>query len=238
MMDSALFLVASFFATTSAIPVTKRWALTRALVYGFWIIAILPLSNYIRSELTSRLSIRSPPGSLDSIASEHDLKQNYTGHVLYSKLNSLFWKQQKKKASRRINDIECLHCAQRKDHICLIDHFSEWKVNMEAPTVVESVDTLKPIFGITPVRKNYPFLKAYADLLRRTFEASLRIVDKEDILNELRYGTPNASWASSQRSEQIEDFRIFFSCFLVILGVAVVVLVIEILIGRCMKYKK
>lgn len=62
-----LFLLASFYGT-STVPRRRRWPLTRAIVHSSWLIAILPLSNYIRSELVSRLTLRSAADVVDTLA--------------------------------------------------------------------------------------------------------------------------------------------------------------------------
>ncbi|KAK8766237.1 hypothetical protein V5799_006985 [Amblyomma americanum] len=255
-LDSLMVLLASLFATSSPLPNTRRWVLSRRLVYGIWILVILPPSNYIKSELTSRLSFRPPPQSLDTLdkledaldagavslcvvggtATARDLRVNFTGNVLYAKLHSLYRTKGTKLETNGYGS--CLTCARQEGHICLINRAPRWVVDMVAPEIVESVEPLRTVLGTTPVRKNYPLAKAYGDLLRRTFETSLRIHNKQERIKELWYGTIEMSSARSKHSEKIDEFRLIFSCFLNILGVATAVLAIEILVGRCLHNNK
>ncbi|KAL1486814.1 hypothetical protein MTO96_031202 [Rhipicephalus appendiculatus] len=73
LMDSGMFLVATFLANSAPVDtgISRRGVsfsrIGRVATLTAWLIGILPLSAYFRSELTSRLTIGQPPDHVDTI---------------------------------------------------------------------------------------------------------------------------------------------------------------------------
>ncbi|KAL1481315.1 hypothetical protein MTO96_015750 [Rhipicephalus appendiculatus] len=137
--DSVTLLLACVLATSAPLPgnVSRR-AIAGVALYYLWFLAILPLSSYFRSELTSKVTVKAPGDRIDTLqkledaldryevapcatlntAMEEELKQSTApAGSLMSKLQAAF-KRHDAKELVRYDIIDCLRCAMRHDRVC------------------------------------------------------------------------------------------------------------------------
>ncbi|KAL3243375.1 hypothetical protein MRX96_020588 [Rhipicephalus microplus] len=71
--DSVTLLLASVLATSAPLPgnVSRR-VIAGVALYYLWFLAILPLSSYFRSELTSKVTIKAPGDRIDTLQKLED----------------------------------------------------------------------------------------------------------------------------------------------------------------------
>ncbi|KAL1432014.1 hypothetical protein MTO96_013684 [Rhipicephalus appendiculatus] len=62
-----LFLLALFLARSTQFPNATRWPRVQNIVYLFWALAMLPLSQYFQGELTSLVTVGRPANNLDTL---------------------------------------------------------------------------------------------------------------------------------------------------------------------------
>ncbi|KAL1441627.1 hypothetical protein MTO96_008586 [Rhipicephalus appendiculatus] len=65
--SETLFLLAHLLARSTPFPCKARWPRVQNVVYLFWALAMLPLSQYIQGELTSLVTVGRPANSLDTL---------------------------------------------------------------------------------------------------------------------------------------------------------------------------
>ncbi|KAL1481314.1 hypothetical protein MTO96_015749 [Rhipicephalus appendiculatus] len=137
--DSVTLLLACVLATSAPLPgnVSRR-AIAGVALYYLWFLAILPLSSYFRSELTSKVTVKAPGDRIDTLqkledaldrhevapcatlntAMEEELNRSTApAGSLMSKLQTAF-KRHDAKELVRCDIIDCLRCAMRRDRIC------------------------------------------------------------------------------------------------------------------------
>ncbi|KAL1430382.1 hypothetical protein MTO96_015088 [Rhipicephalus appendiculatus] len=162
---------------------------------GTWMLGILPLSAYYRSELTSRLSVQVPPEVVDTLEEwEAALNKNeiepcilkdgclhaMVAGELYHENRSLDLKLMRA-FNRRPNDSRlvfdnqegCLLCADRRGFACFLcglNYCSAAKVRQD---YVESRESLNVALVTTPLREGYRLARPYHQLLQRLFETAL-----------------------------------------------------------------
>ncbi|KAH6925254.1 hypothetical protein HPB50_003025 [Hyalomma asiaticum] len=205
-LDSAMFLVASFLANSAPVNTSfqrvdrRLRRLGRTMLLTAWILGILPLSSYFRSELTSRLTVTRPKDHVDTVEELymaldrkemqpcvvrdgcfHDIVEGRNlgkTESLEGKLREAF--QQNQPESRHVYEhfSECLECANRSGYSCLLCGPIDCDVDIKRNFVV-SRDSLRPTLATTPVRKSYHLGSAYDQLLRRLFETGLPPFYKE-----------------------------------------------------------
>ncbi|KAK8776736.1 hypothetical protein V5799_029919 [Amblyomma americanum] len=247
-LDSFATLLASFFATSSPIPQRRRWATARHLLYGFWLMGILPLSNYLRGELISRVSLRAPPGAIDTLreledalnrqkvtpcvvmgsSSHHSLETEYgSTTAIHQKLRSAFLESSKREMLVSRSAQECLSCAERDDRVCFLVEVPKCLLK---PRVVTSTESLKPVFATMAVRKNFPYFRAYNSLLRKAFEGSLFRDQRDVFLCELNRAKDEEG-STRPKLDQMAELEFFFLVFTVFLVTSTAVFFVELLIS-------
>ncbi|KAH7972865.1 hypothetical protein HPB52_018120 [Rhipicephalus sanguineus] len=209
-----MFLVATFLANSAPVDTgySRRGVsfsrIGRMTTLAAWLLGILPLSAYFRSELTSRLTITQPPNHVDTVdelimaLDRREIKpcilRDGCLHAvvedkdfdsvqsLERKLSQAFYRN-KKTGLVGYTD-ECFECASRPGFVCFLCGQTECNVNVRR-NFVESRDSLKLTLATTPVRKSFPLAEAYHQLLQRLFETALppyykRIPCEADMLAE------------------------------------------------------
>ncbi|KAH9368554.1 hypothetical protein HPB48_020937 [Haemaphysalis longicornis] len=242
-MDTAMSLIASFYATSAPTPSYRQFLWTRKEVFGLWFFVTLPLSVYVRSSLVAQLSVRASPNSLDTLQKlDHALSKSavlpcvITGtwmhklvkttndsNTLIGKLSAALHQHSSSQLLEVKTFLDCLRCASRKDGVCVAGHQPTWYVFGVNSKIIESKERISPVFGTTIVRKSLSLKGSYRKFLRRLFE--------RDLFN-LSYKNPlkNAEVDMFKRSfdEQFQELQEFFSYFALFLGFAFCTFCVEV----------
>ncbi|KAH6924163.1 hypothetical protein HPB50_013084 [Hyalomma asiaticum] len=133
-----MFLLALFYSTSYSIPRVGRLTCLGRFVCSLWMVGMLPFSNYFRSELTSRVTLRSFPDHMDTLAElERGLdekrvapcvvkdtflhqrltNEQYVGS-LHRKLRSALRAHSDRDQLAKMSYYDCLECALKKGRIC------------------------------------------------------------------------------------------------------------------------
>ncbi|KAL1448397.1 hypothetical protein MTO96_044075 [Rhipicephalus appendiculatus] len=238
-------LLAAVLATSTTEPARRiqhRRFIRRAL-FGLWFVFILPLSTYLRSELTSILTLKRPHDRIDTLeeledaldegavapcvpansAAHYHLMDNekdMPGGLLMRKLRAAF----------KLHDLEevltrkyshCLACALRNDRVCYGILESPCYLRERFPYVREFKEHIKITLSGFRVRKSLPF---YAPL-SRFFRA----------MQEGYFLLPNdAECSFNETTESFEfDLNNLFVQHAILQVASSIVLVAEILVVRC-----
>ncbi|KAL1483758.1 hypothetical protein MTO96_032973, partial [Rhipicephalus appendiculatus] len=200
-LDSMMFLIASFLANSTTIPADSaegrryRSRLSRTSILATWIVAILPLSVYFRGELVSRLAVQVPHDQIDTLEKlELALDRGgiqpcvvadscmsavisgivpYRNQTLLIKLQNAF-RLQRSGAANMFNSVdECLNCASKPGFACFSCRITSCGTKKLKQTMVESREPFNVVFATMPATKGYHLARAYDQLLQRLFEAQL-----------------------------------------------------------------
>ncbi|XP_049524949.1 uncharacterized protein LOC125946290 [Dermacentor silvarum] len=246
-VDSFLFLLASFYATALPIPRRRNSLLTQAVVHSVWLIAILPLSNYFRGELVSRLSIRSHGDVMDTLEELHDslsrekiipclrvgtlihhtVTRNVSFMHLHHKLSLAFYAAKERSYLESVSSAGCLSCAKQKDHVCFTDRLSRC-FQHEARGFIQSRDTLNLALIGMPIRKNFALKVPFRNLVQRIREAGLFRERKLCVSRSANNGDSD----TLQQSDQLAELSRFLVIFALFLAASSFVFVLELVIGK------
>ncbi|KAL1430378.1 hypothetical protein MTO96_015084 [Rhipicephalus appendiculatus] len=257
-----MFLVASFLASSAPIDIEVRGypfrmrSLGRRAMLGAWMLGILPLSAYYRSELTSRLSVQVPPEVVDTLgeleaaldkneiepcilkdgclhAMVEDEKHYHGNRSLDLKLMRAF--NRRPKDSRLVFDNQegCLRCADRRGFACFLCGLSYCTAPKVRQDYVESREPLNVALVTTPLRKGNRLARPYHQLLQRLFETALHpFGDKRRHCREAdsRTRLPDTGDIEEEVS-QVFGLSAFFTIFMALMGTAFVVFCFELAFG-------
>ncbi|KAH7937940.1 hypothetical protein HPB49_017814 [Dermacentor silvarum] len=261
MLDAAMFLVASFLATSTPVDTQVRGytfnvhSARRTAILSAWMLGILPLSAFYRSELTSRLSVQVPPDHVDTLEeleaaldkSEiepcivrdgclHALAEGQLSHgnrSLDLKLKEAF--NRRPNGSRRVFDYQrdCLECAGRRGFACFLCGLGYCDLRKTRRNYVQSKDSLNIALVTTPVRKGYRLAQPYRQFLQRLFETALRPFSHKG-----QYCLDANSRPShfdnidiKEEISQVFGLSAFFTIFLSLMCVAFIVFCFELTLG-------
>ncbi|KAL1480410.1 hypothetical protein MTO96_051055 [Rhipicephalus appendiculatus] len=191
--NSFMFLLASFYSTSYSIPRIGRWSRSGGLVCGFWLIGMLPFSNYFRGELTSRVTLRSPPDHMDTLVKleqaldkkrvfpcvvkdtfmHQRLVKNRSLGNIHAKLRLAFQTHMEQAKLIKSSYSSCLGCALRDDRVCYIVSLPSWFNHPYKRMIIESKEHFSPMLLTFAVRKNYPHKVDLRELVRKIIEAGL-----------------------------------------------------------------
>lgn len=147
----------------------------------------------------------------------------------YAKLNLMLNARKDRKSLQKENAEECLSCACKHDHVCLMPGVAECALRIIFPDLLESEDELHRVFLAIPVRKNFPLKDAFRNFVRRIVETSL--------LRELRACAPLPLSAElhdeDSDSLHIGELYRFFALFAMLLGCCSVVFLLEVVVVNC-----
>ncbi|KAL1425877.1 hypothetical protein MTO96_018785 [Rhipicephalus appendiculatus] len=200
-LDSVMFLMASFLATSTTLPVESAEGrrcgsrFSRASILATWMIAILPLSIYFRGELTSRLAVQLPQDQIDTLeklelaldrggiqpcvvarscmVAVSDGTHPYAKTTLLIKLQKAFRLQPPGTANKFNSTEECLNCASKPGFACFVCPLSGCGSTKLRRNVVESREPFNLAFGTMPATKGFHLARAYDRLLQRLIEAQI-----------------------------------------------------------------
>ncbi|KAL3243369.1 hypothetical protein MRX96_020582 [Rhipicephalus microplus] len=185
--NTLTLLLAAVLATSATEPVIRRRRcgfFSRALI-GLWFVFILPLSAYLRSELTSIVTLRRPAESIDTLEKLEDAldrgemapcatvdsathqqliidEQFITQGPLLRKLRAAYQGQGPEKL-KTFRFPDCLACALRHDRVCYAMLEEPCDLRERFPDVREFRQHFKILVSGLRVRK---FLPAYRPLRR------------------------------------------------------------------------
>ncbi|KAL1418920.1 hypothetical protein MTO96_005461 [Rhipicephalus appendiculatus] len=200
-LDSAMFLIASFLANSTTIPAESAEGrrcgsrFSRTSILATWMLAILPLSVYFRGELTSRLAVQLPHDQIDTLeklelALDHGGIQpcvvarscmsaviegthSYANQTLLTKLQKAFRLQPPGTANMFNTVEECLNCANKPGFACFFCPLSGCGTTLLMQSMVASREPLNLAFATMPAAKGFRLARAYDQLLQRLFETQL-----------------------------------------------------------------
>ncbi|KAL1419515.1 hypothetical protein MTO96_025259 [Rhipicephalus appendiculatus] len=239
--DTAMLLLAPVLATSATTPVWRLWRCSRRLVVYFWFLCIFPLSTYMRSRLISTMSVRVEPNSMDTAeeleaaldrrslfpclvagSSDHyEYNVNASSNSLARKISLAFHANRESKKLVTPLHYDCLKCALRLHHVCILNSLSASEVRNVSRELLESKDKLRTVFTTTLTRKTFPLKAYYRSFLLRVHETGLlhgTNVHKKDIPLQDVKGDDN---------HQLLEFTGFFKFFLISLTVAAGALIAE-----------
>ncbi|XP_075746550.1 uncharacterized protein LOC142803990 [Rhipicephalus microplus] len=246
--DSVSLLLASFYATPSFVPWRFRWPTSRSILYTTWLMAMLPLSTYIRSELVSRLSWRSPADVVDTLE-ELELalerrtfntcllqgsltlgyvEENRNDTSFYKKLTLAFESNKYKTSLKKGSSSACLLCARKHGNVCLMHTIPKCVLRDRYPDLMISEDKVQRVLLTFPVRKNFALRGAFRKFVTRIVETSLlRVpVNCSDMVH------PNTENSEDNESSQMSELSRFFALYVLFLGSCVLVLLVELMIAN------
>ncbi|KAL1484645.1 hypothetical protein MTO96_049976 [Rhipicephalus appendiculatus] len=200
-LDSVMFLIASFLASSTTIPTEstegRRYGsrFSRTSIMATWMVAIFPLSVYFRGELISRLAVQVPHDHIDTLEKlELALDRGgiqpcvvtdscmtadiegippYSNQTLLTKLQKAFRLQPPGTTNKFATMEECLKCASKPGFACFICHIVGCGTKKLKKTMVESREPFNVAFATMPATKGFHLARAYDHLLQRLFETQL-----------------------------------------------------------------
>ncbi|KAH9379289.1 hypothetical protein HPB48_007517 [Haemaphysalis longicornis] len=198
--DSATFIVSSLLSTSTstlfdeAISRSRSFGAPVGIVLAVWLLGMIPLCDYFRAVLTSRLAVyvsQNPVDTLNKLEAQLDLgmiqpcvvKGNSMHYEflwpklsrssIYGKLRVAYYGYHNVTGITFDNFEQCwLHCAKRQGFVCIHDP-PHHLLALTGKNTVESREHLGLGFYSAVVRKDFPKMRAYQNLLRRMAETAL-----------------------------------------------------------------
>ncbi|KAH6931984.1 hypothetical protein HPB50_002418 [Hyalomma asiaticum] len=260
-LDSGTFLVASFLANSTEMPMENsgnrayRHGLSRVILLTAWMLAIFPLSVYFRGELTSRLAVAVPHAQIDTLQKlelaldKGDLQlclvrdgclsaviagtAPYRNDTLHAKLQKAFHSQPSGAGNMFSTVVECLGCANKAGFACFACDLQGCQAERAMEAFVESLEPLNLAFATTPTTKGYRLFRAYDHLLQRMFETALSPFNKKDrhCMNKRGLTWYTAPSDYYGQITQVFELSAFFATFACLMCVSLCVLCIEVALG-------
>ncbi|KAH6924234.1 hypothetical protein HPB50_014065 [Hyalomma asiaticum] len=245
--NSFMFLLASFYSTSYSIPRIGRLTGLGALVCGVWMMGMLPFSNYFRSELTTRVTLRAFPDHMDTLAELeraldesrvapcvvkdtffHELVTSapFIGN-LHRKLRTAFLNRKDREELVQTTYIQCLKCALTKGRFCYSPSLPPWFKNPYKADIVESREHVNPILLTIAIRKNYPHIRGLRELVRKIIEGGMMRPPEKDLRDgHLQNYDTHTTFELSPL--MVEEFTSFLVVFVALLGATTVVFLAEL----------
>lgn len=238
--EEALFLLAPLLSTSSPVPRLGREVNIRLSVYALWLALMLSFSVYLRSELTSMVTVLRPADHIDTLAKlEKGLdddkvllcvtKQSSDINYLKADASSAGVSVDKLRGSylKNINKIivknsqpDCLRCALGKNRVCLAPKFPFCVIKQRFPHLGVSQDHIRGEVKAFAVQKEFA--------LSRTFIRFMRSIREGHLLKTTSDNCETSTLSSRSTLELWSFLREFFALHFF----SSLVLVAEIIIGR------
>ncbi|KAL1472401.1 hypothetical protein MTO96_039353 [Rhipicephalus appendiculatus] len=244
--DTALFLLAAVLATSSEQPkIRGRARIVGKALLGLWLVALIPLSVYFRTELTAIVTLTRPAYRIDTLEKLEDaldrhevapcvVEDTLSYDELYS--NDTYLPRQSlwpklRLASARLgeealvtrNVSDCIQCASRPDRVCYVGHWRNPSSSLlKMRNVAAFAETLKiELIGFVMPK----FERSYSTLRR----LSLAIEEHKLI-----------DWDSREPEYDNADTEFDMSGLIMLLltlhATSCLVLVLEVVVARCMRW--
>ncbi|KAH6925660.1 hypothetical protein HPB50_008475 [Hyalomma asiaticum] len=246
-----MFLLASFYSTSHSLPRIGRLTCLATLVCGLWMVAMLPFSNYFRSELTSLVTLRAFPDHMDTLAElergldegrvvpcvvkdsflhERVTSEEYIGN-LHRKLRSAFQGYKHREKLVQLSYVQCLKCALTEGRICYAPSLPSWWRSPDKGKLVESREHMNFVLLTIGIRKNYPLLRGLQELIRKIMEGGLMRAPEEYLrAGHLQNYCEQTSY--EMKPLKLAELSSFFYAFVTLLAATLAVFLTEIFIYR------
>ncbi|KAL1469012.1 hypothetical protein MTO96_041097 [Rhipicephalus appendiculatus] len=187
--SATLFLYAVFLATSRPFPKPRRWLRAQNALYLTWALAMVPLSQYFRCELTSMVTVGLPASNLDTFEELEAavdagavapcvLSQSATlASLLYSNHTTTLGKKLQasllKHRDQLVKDSvrSCIDCARKADGVCYLPRMSSSFTKSAHVAAFDKNFVTRP--SSMPIRKTFPLKDAFRTFLQRVREADL-----------------------------------------------------------------
>ncbi|KAH6921672.1 hypothetical protein HPB50_003950 [Hyalomma asiaticum] len=243
-----LSLLAVLLATSVPLANTTRWPRVQSIVYLSWLLAMVPLSQYFRCELTSLVTVGRPASALDTLEElEAALDTGlaapcvpresasldgimYWDHptALGKKLRASLKKHRDQLVTASIRS--CFDCATKSGSVCFVHRIPSSIVEKLSGQVAAFDENFMTRASSMPLRKSFP--------LRYALRAFLLKVRESGLLSSPYCKYPAACTRSfrtetaPERKDPPLELRGFFSFYAVLLCGAVGVLAGELFVAR------
>ncbi|KAL1417237.1 hypothetical protein MTO96_027056 [Rhipicephalus appendiculatus] len=248
LQTETLFLFAIFLASSTSFPRVARWPRVQNVVYLFWALAMLPLSQYIQGQLTSVVTVGRAANSLDTLdeleaaldagvaapcvpremESWHGIIRGNHPTKLGEKLRASFLKYEDKLVTADLRS--CVECATKNGSVCYAHRMPHFVMKKYWDTLIAFDENLMTQSCSMPLRKSFPLTYAYRAFLRRVREAGLLASPY------CQHNMPCTRRSRGRRPPQTEkpvlELHGFFVFYVVILAGTVGVFVGELLFAR------
>ncbi|KAH6942967.1 hypothetical protein HPB50_013014 [Hyalomma asiaticum] len=260
-LDYGMFLVASFLASSTALPMegaeNRRYMsrLSRVSILTTWMLAILPLSVYFRGEFTSRLAVTVPRDQMDTLEKlEQALDKAavqpcildggcmsavlsgivpYRNETLLAKMQKAF--RLRRPGTENVFNTEegCLKCASKPGFACFTCKLEGCGAELFKRRLVESREPLNLAVATMPATKGHRLARAYDTLLQRLFETAV------SPFNEQYENCEADKWLmqevekaeSGQEIGQVIELSAFLATFACLMGLSLCVFCVELVFG-------
>ncbi|KAH7975194.1 hypothetical protein HPB49_024878 [Dermacentor silvarum] len=248
--SETLFLLAILLGTSTPLPNPNGRARTQKVVFFFWALAMVPLSQYFRCVLTSQVTIGRPASSLDTLeeleaaldagavapcvstesATLDSLMNSHHPTTLGRKLRASLVKYGDQLVTADLR--ACLVCATRSDRVCYIHRVPSFAKSVSAHIAAFDENFLTRLASM-PLRKSFPLRDAYRAFLQRVREGDLLSspLCKQEVVCKRSSRTENVSG----REMPLFELRGFFASYVLLLSGTVGVLVVELLFAHFCK---
>ncbi|KAH7976220.1 hypothetical protein HPB52_010100 [Rhipicephalus sanguineus] len=187
--STTLFLYAVLMATSRPFPEHRRWPRVQNALCLIWVLAMVPLSEYFRCELTSLVTVGVPASNLDTLeeleaavdagamvpcvqtrsATLDSLTRSDHPTTLGQKLRASLMKHREKLVKDNVRS--CIDCAKKVNGVC---YAPRWPPSLP---VLAHVAAFYENFitrpASLPIRKTFPLKDAFRAFLQRVREADL-----------------------------------------------------------------
>lgn len=236
--DAVMFLIATFYGTSSDLPPYARWPNSQRVLICTWLLSTLSLSVYIRGELTSWLNISVPvraiedPVQLDAAIQEglfhvclaDDVHKPPLSGVLSTNtvLGRLTTAVQR---SKPVDAFSCFACAEQQNRACVAMRQNACFRSMYYGEYLESKESLWSMPHAVLACRDFRLWKAFRALALRVIETGWRYEDRVKCQF-------TAAWLPVKETKNLSDFTAVGYTFLVCYCISFVVFCVEVYLGR------
>ncbi|KAH7975705.1 hypothetical protein HPB52_004593 [Rhipicephalus sanguineus] len=232
--SETLFLLALLLARSTPFPNATRWPRVQNIVYLFWALAMLPLSQYFQCELTSVVTVGRPANSLDTLeeleaaldagavapcvpketATLANLEKTNHSTTLGKKLQASLLKHRSQLVKHSVRS--CLDCATKPNGVCHLQRMPSSIMKGFAIQVIPFDENFVTRPGSLPVRKTFPLKDAFRAFLQRVREGDL--LSSPQCKGEMICKRSSSSQSTSEKETPLFELHGFFTFYAVLLS--------------------
>ncbi|KAL1418645.1 hypothetical protein MTO96_025826 [Rhipicephalus appendiculatus] len=247
--SATLFLYAVFLATSRPFPKPRRWPKLQNALCLTWALAMVPLSQYFRCELTSLVTVGLPASNLDTleeleaavdagaVAPCVPTQSATLGSLVYSNHTTTLGKKLRaallKHRDQLVKDSvrSCLDCARKSDGVCYLPRFPSSLPKLAHVAAFDKNFVTRP--SSLPIRKTFPLKDAFRAFLQRVREADL--LSSPQCEQKAICTRFSSAEIPSHTEKSLLELRGFFAFYAALLSGTVCVLLAELLFARFSK---
>ncbi|KAL3243172.1 hypothetical protein MRX96_002403 [Rhipicephalus microplus] len=250
--SETLFLLALVFARSSPFPKATRWPRAQNVVYLFWAVAMLPLSQYFQSELTAQVTLGRPASSLDTLeelevaldngavtpcvtnesASLTNLRDFNHSTTLGKKLRQLLLKYPDRLLKE--SPYSCFDCATKADHVCYSPRIPTSMLKRLSDDIIAFDENFIALPSTLPIRKAFPLKEAFRALLQRVREGGL--LSSHQCRGEMICKRFSSTQITSETQAPLFELHGFFAFYAGLTSCTVGAFIAEIVFARFSKH--